>query len=227
MTERISTGVEGLDELIQGGIPKGSTVLVSGSAGIGKTIFSSQFLWEGLQNGETCLFITLEEDEQDIIGDAKEFGWHVDEDDNYNIEYINPFTEDFTFDSNIRSFINKHEPDRVVIDPVSMIGMGLDSNAPGEVRKELYEIIKQMSDEEVTTLMTTEKPDPENLTRYGVEEYVVDGVFILKGLGFGGDMGRKMSIQKMRRTNFEHDVYPVEINEDGLEVKEPEKGLSL
>jgi KaiC/GvpD/RAD55 family RecA-like ATPase len=161
------------------------------------------------------------------MGPATYVGWNVDEEENFNIEYINPFTEDFTFDSNIRQYINEHQPDRVVIDPVSMIGMGLDSNAPGEVRKELYEIIKQMSDEEVTTLMTTEKPDPDNLTRYGVEEYVVDGVFILKGLGFGGDMGRKMSIQKMRRTNFEHDVYPVEIGEDGLEVKEPEKGLSL
>ncbi|MFB6158567.1 MAG: RAD55 family ATPase [Candidatus Nanohalobium sp.] len=227
MTERVSTGIDSLDELIEGGILKGSTVLVSGSAGIGKTIFSSQFLWEGVQNGETCLFITLEEDEADILGDAREFGWDFEKEDNFYIEYINPFTEDFTFDSNIKSFINEYEPDRVVIDPVSMIGMGLDSGAPGEVRKELYEIIKQMSGEEVTTLMTTEKPDPDNLTRYGVEEYVVDGVFIMKGLGFGGDMGRKLSIQKMRRTNFEHEVYPVEIGEDGIEVKEPEKGLSL
>lgn len=227
MTERISTGVEGLDDLIEGGIPKGATVLVSGSAGMGKTIFSSQFLWEGVQNGETVLFITLEEDETDIMGDASEFGWSFDEEEEFYIEYINPFTEDFTFDSNVKSYINEYNPDRVVIDPVSMIGMGLDSDAAGKVRKELYEIIKQMKGEEVTTLMTTEKPDPDNLTRYGVEEYVVDGVFIMKGLGFGGDMGRKLSIQKMRRTNFEHDIYPIEINENGFELKEPEKGLSL
>lgn len=227
MTERISTGIDGLDDLIEGGIPKGATVLVSGSAGMGKTVFSSQFLWDGIQKGETCLFITLEEDEADILGDAKEFGWDFENEENFYIEYINPFTEDFTFDSNIKSLINKYKPDRVVIDPVSMIGMGLDSNAPGEVRKELYEIIKQMKGQELTTLMTTEKPDPNNLTRYGVEEYVVDGVFIMKGLGFGGDMGRKMSIQKMRRTNFEHDIYPVEIDENGLKVKEPEKGLNL
>jgi len=227
MTERISTGVEGLDELIEGGVPEGSTILISGSAGMGKTIFSSQFLWEGLQKGERCLFITLEEDEEDILGDADEFGWSFRDEERFSIEYINPFTEDFTFDSNVRGYINEHNPDRVVIDPVSMIGMGLDSNAPGEVRKELYEIIKQMKGEEVTTLFTTEKPDEDNLTRYGVEEYVVDGVFIMKGLGFGGDMGRKLTVQKMRRTNFEHDVYPVEIDENGLKIKEPEKGLSL
>ncbi len=59
--ERVSTGVDGLDELLKGGIPKKNTVLISGEAGAGKTTFCSQFLWEGLQNGENCMFVTFEE----------------------------------------------------------------------------------------------------------------------------------------------------------------------
>ena len=73
--ERIPSGIPGLDKLIEGGFVKGSTVLISGSAGTGKTIFCSQFIMEGLRNGETCMFITLEEKPEDVINDVKRFGW--------------------------------------------------------------------------------------------------------------------------------------------------------
>ena len=76
--ERIPSGIPGLDELIEGGFLKGSTNLVSGAAGTGKTIFCSQFIWEGLQRGESCMFITLEERPEDIMGDVKRFGWDFD-----------------------------------------------------------------------------------------------------------------------------------------------------
>src|SRR5512135_3680020 len=73
--ERVPTGIPGLDKLIEGGLVKGSTTLVSGAAGTGKTIFCSQFLMEGLKRGESCMFITLEEKPEDIIADVKRFGW--------------------------------------------------------------------------------------------------------------------------------------------------------
>ncbi len=77
--ERIPSGIPGLDRLIEGGLIKGSTTLVSGAAGTGKTIFCAQFLFmEGLKKGEICMFITLEEKPEDIIGDVKRFGWNLE-----------------------------------------------------------------------------------------------------------------------------------------------------
>ncbi|MCK5063410.1 MAG: AAA family ATPase, partial [Candidatus Aenigmarchaeota archaeon] len=67
---RVKTGVPGMDKLMEGGIPEGSVVLLSGGAGCGKTTFSCQFIMEGLNNGENCLYITLEESPEDIKKDA-------------------------------------------------------------------------------------------------------------------------------------------------------------
>jgi circadian clock protein KaiC len=58
--ERISTGVEGLDSMIGGGLPKSSITLISGPPGGGKSIFCFQFLYEGAKNGEKCLFLTMD-----------------------------------------------------------------------------------------------------------------------------------------------------------------------
>lgn len=59
--DRISTGISGLDSLIEGGVPKGYTVLVAGNPGTGKTILTSHFLYEGLKNGESGLYVSFSE----------------------------------------------------------------------------------------------------------------------------------------------------------------------
>ena len=75
--DRLSTGIPGLDKFLEGGFVKGSTVLLTGGAGTGKTIFCIQFLLEGLRKGERCLYITLEESPEDIINDCARFGWDL------------------------------------------------------------------------------------------------------------------------------------------------------
>ena len=76
--KRCISGIPGLDPLIEGGFLENSVNLVTGETGTGKTIFCSQFLWNGLQKGETGLYITLEERPEDIKADAMLFGWDFD-----------------------------------------------------------------------------------------------------------------------------------------------------
>jgi circadian clock protein KaiC len=230
MVDRIETGIHGLDELIEGGLPVGSTTLVSGGSGTGKTIFSCQFLWHGLHNGDNCLYITMEEDADDILEDAREFGWDFSEfedEGTFKIRYMNPFRIDSSFDDHVRQEIQDVDADRVVIDSTSVIGMY--SDGPGEVRRQLYELIKQLKKSGVTTVLTAEivAKDENALSRYGVEEFVSDGVIVLRGLGIGGEMGRRLIIEKMRRTDFKEDIYPMDFTESGLKVEEPETGVSL
>jgi KaiC/GvpD/RAD55 family RecA-like ATPase len=73
--ERIKTGIRGLDELIQGGFPKGSNIVVTGAPGSGKSIFGMSFIAEGCKNGEKCLYITVEQTPDDIVDQAFQFGW--------------------------------------------------------------------------------------------------------------------------------------------------------
>ena len=75
MTQRVSTGVKGLDKLVQGGVPKGSVVLVSGAPGTGKTILGMQFLEAGLRKGEKCAYVTIEEPPEKIMNQAEQFGF--------------------------------------------------------------------------------------------------------------------------------------------------------
>ena len=69
--QRIQTGIQGFDQLIYGGLPAGRSYLVSGEPGTGKTIFSLQFLLEGLKNGESAIFISIDEKPDHIIADAE------------------------------------------------------------------------------------------------------------------------------------------------------------
>ncbi len=77
--KRINTGIEGLDRLIQGGIPEGSPILISGSPGTGKTILGLQFLYWGAKNNEPGIYVTFEEPKESIISTAKNFGWDLED----------------------------------------------------------------------------------------------------------------------------------------------------
>lgn len=230
MTDRIPTGIPGLDELIQGGFVKGSVTLLSGGAGCGKTLMSSQYLWNGLQDGKNCLFVTLEEDPDEIKKDALEFNWdfeQYEDAEQFKIIYLNPFKNSGGFADRIRSELEHIEADRVVIDSTSVMGM-YDEN-PGRIRERLYTIIRMLRRNDVTAVITSEIPrgEDEKVSRYGVEEFVADGVIVLRGIGMAGEMGRRLIIEKMRRTDFQEDIYPIKFTDDGLKVEEPEEGISL
>jgi KaiC/GvpD/RAD55 family RecA-like ATPase len=73
--ERVKTGIDGLDNIIEGGLPKSSITLVSGPPGSGKSIFCFQFLYNGIKNGERCLFLTLDKKVEGVIVQTRELGF--------------------------------------------------------------------------------------------------------------------------------------------------------
>jgi len=221
--ERIPSGIPGLDPLMEGGLIKGSTTLVSGSAGTGKTIFCTQFLLEGLKKGETCMFITLEEKPQDIIDDVKRFGWdlqkYVDEK-KLLLEFQDPFQiTDIT--SPLLDKIQQHKIQRVALDSTAVFELYYKD--PAEIRKQLFKLLTGLKGIGVTSLLTSELPEEyRTLGKFGVEEFVVDGVILLHYLGIGESSYSSLQIRKMRRTKHEKDIYPMEITDKGIVVKKLE-----
>ncbi len=219
--ERVSTGIPGLDKLLEGGYIHGDTVLVTGSTGTGKTIFCTQYIWEGLQKGEKCLFITLEESSEDIMNDVARFGWdlkhYVDNGElkmmaKDPLELVNSIKQ-------VAEMIKKNRIQRVAIDSTSV--MGLYFKNPFEVRKQMFQIFKDMKESGATILATAEATEEsKGLSRFGVEEFVADGVIVLHYLEYAaGGTPRSLIIRKMRRTSHGADVYPIEISKSGIVLR--------
>ena len=77
-TVRTTTGIPSLDQLLEGGFPKGRSFLVTGEPGTGKSIFALQFVVEGLKRGERCIFVTADEEPGDVIEQAASIGWDLE-----------------------------------------------------------------------------------------------------------------------------------------------------
>ncbi len=225
--ERIKTGITGLDKLIDGGFVKGSSVLVTGAAGTGKTIFCCQFLWEGLKNGENCMYITFEELPEEIKGDAAVFGWDFDKYEKNGkliISYRDPFqTTDIT--TRLENEIKQSGVTRVVVDSTSLLGLYFKDSH--DIRRELYKLIKAIKATGATAILTAEIPQEDGvISRFGVEEYVADGVIVLHHISIGTENFGNIEVRKMRRTKIKKGLYPIDINKGGLRVSE-EEVLSL
>src|SRR3989441_3630837 len=125
----VLTGIDGLDELLGGGVPRGHTVTVLGSFGTGKTTFGIQFLVQGLINGEKGIFISLEEDPDSIVASAAGFGWDLAtplKEKRLAIVKLEPADARTTVTkvrSELPKFVKDFGADRVVVDSVSLLNM--------------------------------------------------------------------------------------------------------
>jgi KaiC/GvpD/RAD55 family RecA-like ATPase len=218
MVARVSTGVPRLDSLLEGGLLQNSVTMVTGGTGTGKTIFCLQFLWEGLQKGEPCVYLSLEEDAEEIKADARQFGWDLDPYEKkglFRIMFHDPFETDVS--SVLVNQIEYIKAKRLVVDSISMLGLYMKDRAT--VRKQLGKLMKAVKNAGCTSLVTSEiMEDSKALSRFGVEEFVVDGVIIMNYLGIGEETNRSLQIRKMRRTDHGKDIYPFKISDKGVQL---------
>lgn len=223
--ERVESGIPGLDKLMGGGFIRGSINLVVGTTGSCKTIFSSQFLWHGLQINEPGVYLTVEEESENILKDVKKFGFDF----NSYIQsgkciFLDQLPTSFkdlekaAFDAIVRVGAK-----RFVLDSLSVAMMGLTKmkDIPS-LRRDVFLFAKRLRSMGVTSLLISEVPEtkPKALTRFGFEEFVADGIIVLYYLQYAaGKGGRSLMIRKMRRTAHSSDVYPFEITEKGIVVR--------
>lgn len=218
---RVTSGIPGFDELMEGGFLDNSVNLITGETGTGKTILCSQFIWEGLQKGDSALYITLEESPEDIKADGMMFGWDFDAFEKKGlcrIVYHDPAQVN-NLGSVIIDEIKNLKAKRLVIDSTSLVGLNIKE--PSAIRKLLLSIINIIKRTGCVALLVSEIPEEHKaLSRFGVEEFVVDSVIIMNYLEYAsGDLNRSLIIRKMRRTNHGKDIYPLEISKQGLAVK--------
>lgn len=238
--ERVKTGVEGLDRIIEGGFPKNSITLVSGPPGGGKSIFCFQFLWEGVNNGEKCLFLTLDKKSEVILLQAKELGFDFQpaiEQGLIKFQFLN-INKKFVYETMTNEILSGNYQ-RVVLDSITPLSempifmrntenfdietdVATSEDYPQDVafptrRLHLRYILNTLESANTTSIVTSELPVGSSLlSRDGISEFLADGVITLS-LDPTMDR-RKMSVMKMRNTKHTLKPHDITINTGGIKI---------
>lgn len=227
---RMSTGVPGCDEILDGGLIAGRCYLIGGSAGAGKTIFSLQWLRAGLQQQEKCLYITLCEPGPEIIRNVAGFGWALgqieivdlspdgaelgDDPGEYHI-FPPADVERIPTWKSIYEAVRETRPDRVVIDSVTQLRyLATDEY---QFRKNILALVNFLNSTGTTSLLAF---DPTEMLRDTSVALAVDGVIRLSkdisaGLGIGL---RSLEVEKLRGSGFMSGRHPMRITGNGMHV---------
>jgi circadian clock protein KaiC len=231
---RVSTGIEGLDQLIGGGFLTNKVYLISGESGTGKTVFGLQYLYRGLIQGESGIYVSGDEKPNHLIVDAESLGWHFDK---YVHEHklglldVSPHFADLrsgkakriddvrTVVADLANHAKAIGAKRIVIDPIAPLVFGQESSAV--VQDYVRNLIFAIEDNLQCTILITSGilPGTSALSHYGVEEFVAEGVIVL-GMGCrAGQRVRTLFIRKMRST-------PTDLNEHIFEIL-PSRGIVI
>lgn len=226
----MKTGIPGLDELLNGGIPKGSNVLVSGGAGTGKTILTTQFLYNGAtQFGDAGLFVTLEGNIRDIAWNMESFQWDIKSLQDQNLLTIYRLNLGYLKDKStiedkieeqlmeIEKEVKEINAKRLVVDSTTVFGAYLDASI---LRTTLFKFADRLKSLGCTTMLTSEtQPTKTSFSAYGVEEFVADGILAL----YFTPPNRSLFVRKMRGTRHDKDPHPLDISEGGISVNPRDK----
>ncbi|MGA2142329.1 MAG: circadian clock protein KaiC [Brevinematales bacterium] len=222
------TGIQGLDEITGGGLPKGRPTLVCGSAGCGKTLLSVEFLVRGAtQYNEPGVFVAFEETDKELMINVASLGFNLDtlvSQGKILIDHV--FIEkseiEETGEYNLEGLfirlnyaIDKIGAKRVVLDTVESLFTGL--SRPLVLRAELRRLFRWLKDKGITSIITGERGE-NKLTSQGLEEYISDCVIVLDHRVTEQASTRRMRIVKYRGSTHGTNEYPFLIDENGFSV---------
>lgn len=248
--ERTKFGIQGLDHSLNGGIPTGNLVLVSGGAGTGKSTLCLQFAVNGAALfGEKALYISTEQNVEELHKHAAEFGWNLQLLEQKNLLRIIFFdiTHGNNFLREVGDVVKEFRPKRIAIDSLTtltdalIIGGMRDENQFSLVevvekvspiprteqiiaKSILYKLISELKKYKLTTLLTSELyEETKRLSADGISEFITDGVILMHYIEIGVGDYRSMEIRKMRYSDYDKDIVPYDITAKGIEILEKMK----
>ncbi len=224
LPRRVSTGVKGLDSLIEGGLIPGRVYLVTGPPGSGKTTFSIQFLMKGAKDGERGLYVSLVQRPEDVMKDMARYDPAI-------IPYISG-RKILLYDlgpvlwresskaptwrsvlSRIRDVVEATKVTRLVVDPLTAIGF--PDSFPAEKRTELARFIRSIEEMGITAILVDEMTE---MDKYREEHYLVSGIIMLHYFMHDNRMVRAVQVLKMRGTAHDTNMKRIGFSKEGMVV---------
>ncbi len=220
--KRSKTGIDGLDELIDGGLIKGETILLAGSTGSGKTIFCTQFIHSGaVEFHEKGVYATFEEDEVSLKRNMRELGMELESLEAEGLVKVVGLQamKEVGLNANL-DFIVKtvHEigAERLVLDSLTAFLVGTGDKFEYRTLMHLfYKLLKKIG---CTTIMTCSVPAGSDTLGLGIEEFIADSVIVLENVVVDTSLKTRFLIRKMRGTNHSRAYHDVIIGESGLKI---------
>jgi len=223
-TERISTGVEGIDRMCHGGIFKGSSTLIAGSTGTGKTLMCLQFVLEGLKNNKPCLYVGFEEGKEKLLRTAHGFGWNLKDYENQGLLTFLCSYPSRTYPNEhlnkIRNIVEKKKIQRVAVDSLSSVGNVLRDEDFADFNRNLVTYLNQTGVTTFLTAATATLLGSEMITHSNLSS-LTDNIILLKYIEVGGELGFMVAVLKTRSSDRDKKLRSYTITSDGLVVGEP------
>jgi len=214
-------GIEKLDDLMGGGIPRGSSLLISGVAGTGKTVLGLEFVYRGALAGEKGVLFSFEETEARLRAEARGLGWDLDAQiDGGMVSIIFIPQPEILVEENLammRSKIKETGASRVVVDSLSVFLHKITD--PQLAREKVFQLATIIQTEEAVGFLATDIPyGTGQISRFGVEETVVDGVIILTSREEGQERERYIEVYKLRNTAHLKGRHSMTIGKGGIRI---------
>lgn len=226
--KKAPSGIQGLDEITNGGLPQGRPTIVCGGPGCGKTMLATEFLVRGaLQFNEPGVFMAFEETPRELTQNVASLGFDLQDlvaRKKVYLDYVHversEIQETGEYDLEglfirLELAIRSVKAKRVVLDTIEALFSGF--NNPGILRAEIRRLFRWLKDRGMTTIVTAERGEG-TLTRQGLEEYVSDCVILLDHRVIDQLSTRRMRVVKYRGTQHGTNEYPFLIDQHGMSV---------
>ncbi|MEU8223652.1 ATPase domain-containing protein [Kribbella sp. NPDC048915] len=214
--ERIPSGIHALDDMLEDGYWSGSSTLVAGPTGIGKTLMGLHFVSYAVGRGDAAIIATMQEDPAQLERTASQFGWSV-KTDNLTVMYRSPV--DLNVDQWVYELLDLIETtgaSRVLLDSLG----DLQAAAPDELRfrEYLYSLLHRSSRHGTSLMMTYELPELSGVSKVSdvAVSHMADNVVLLQYRGLTGPMSRTLTVLKTRAANHRSGVREFQLTADGI-----------
>lgn len=220
-TNRISSGISGLDMMLGGkGFFRGSSILVSGTAGTGKTSIAAYFAAESCKRGEKCIYFSFEESPKQIVRNMRSIGLDLQQYvDNGTLMFHASRPTLYGLEMHLVAMhkqIRLHKPDVVILDPITNL---ITIGSIGEVKSMLVRLIDYLMNEQITVMFTALSLNTvvNEQTDEGVSS-LVDAWLLVRDIEFNGERNRGMYVMKSRGMKHSNQVREFIITDDGLNL---------
>ncbi|MDO8625710.1 MAG: gas vesicle protein GvpD [Candidatus Diapherotrites archaeon] len=242
MVQRLPLGIKNFDKLVQGGLPRGTATLIAGTPGTGKTIFCLQALYNNALAGKSCLYVSFEQNADEIKEQMSQFGWSFEKA-QPQFKLLATDYNDPTFFSQLMTEVKVRKFDLIAIDSLASVildpfevfgspefglakllktGNILPIDVATLTRLKVRKVIEQVKVSGATGLLIGEVIKDQTghmFSRDQVSDFLCDAVIHLQHNPTAGATNRTLTLEKMRLTNIDDLIHPLQITENGIEIK--------